>query len=240
MTPDGTERFEQESISSDCKRFDEELAAYLEGAEGTRVLVHAAQCPACGGVVKDLQMIRSAAREMPLDSPSPRVWKKVRAALAGEGLILQPEPHWLGWLRAPGIPSRLVPATMGIAVAVLGFVFILSPKFSKKPAVLNPRTQTNTYALSASNASYTAEQLSLAKTVQQMELNFRQHETQLPPLIKSTYEKGLQSLDTSIQESLDSVRQDPQDELAREFLMRAYAQKADVLASAMEYDGNGN
>jgi hypothetical protein len=235
MAPDESKRFEHQ-LSSACKLFDEQLPAYSEGVEETSVLLHAAECPACGGVLKDLQQIRAAARELPLDSPPARVWKNVRTALAREALIRQPGPRWLGWLRAPGTPSRLAPATAAAAVAVLGAVFIFGPRLERKPAPLAPQSN---LALSALSANYAAEQLALAKTVQQMEQTFKQQETQLPPLIKSTYDKGLSSLDDSIRESLVSVHRNPRDELARQFLMEAYAQKADVLASALEYDGTG-
>lgn len=234
MAADETEK-SSHRISSACHQFDDQLPAYLDGSEGTSVLRHAEECSACRGVLKDLQLIRAEARELPLDSPSPRVWKNLQTALAREGLIRQAEHHWLGWLRAPGIPLRFASATTAAALAIVGAVFILGPRLSRRPAAVAPRADV---AASATTATFTAEQLSLAKTVQEMERTFRQREMDLPPAIKSTYERGLASLDFSIRESLDTVRHDPQDELARQFLMDAYAKKADVLASALEYDSN--
>jgi hypothetical protein len=222
-------------IGSACGIFERELAAYFDGAEQTTVLRHAADCPACGAVLKDLQLIRAAARDIPLESPSPRVWKNVRTALAQEGLIRHPERHWLGWLRAPGVPLRYASATTAAAVAVLGAVFIFGPRLSRRPAPLASRAD---LAGSVSGATFTAEQASLADTVLEMEQTFKQREANLPPVIKTTYERGLASLDASIRESLDTVRRNPQDELARQFLMDAYTQKANVLASALEYDGD--
>lgn len=221
--------------SSACQLFEQQLAAYLEGSEQTTVLSHARECAVCGDMFKDLQLIRAAARELPLEEPPSRVWKNLRTTLVREGLVRRPKPAWLAWLRAPNMPSRYVSATAAATVLVLGALVIVGPKFSRKHATLSTLTPMR---LSADTADFTAEQMALAQTVQSMEQTFKQRETDLPPVIKSTYDKGLATLDSSIEQSLDSVRRNPRNDLARQFLMDAYAQKANILTSALEYGSN--
>jgi hypothetical protein len=53
--------------------------------------------------------------------------------------------------------------------------------------------------------------------------------------VQVIYQKRLRSLDNSINECRDSVRRQPADDLAQQYLLTAYAQKAEVLASALEF-----
>jgi len=54
--------------------------------------------------------------------------------------------------------------------------------------------------------------------------------------VKATYRKGLESLDASIEECRASVEREPGDTLARQYLVAAYTQKAEVLATALQFD----
>jgi len=68
-----------------CSRFDDELEAYLEGEARPFIVSHARDCASCGPLLADLEVIRQAARSLPLEEPSPLVWAKVRARLEAEG-----------------------------------------------------------------------------------------------------------------------------------------------------------
>ena len=67
-----------------CIRFDGELQAYLEGDARPFVATHARACPACAGVLADLEAIRQAARNLPPEEPAGLVWSRVREKLAAE------------------------------------------------------------------------------------------------------------------------------------------------------------
>jgi hypothetical protein len=77
-----------------------------------------------------------------------------------------------------------------------------------------------------------AEYQRLQKTVQEVATSYDAQKKYIEPEIEAAYDKGLQSLDRSIQEASASVSTDPE---AREYLMNAYAQKAHVLTSALEF-----
>jgi hypothetical protein len=77
----------------------------------------------------------------------------------------------------------------------------------------------------------------VAHVVSDLEGSFRQNEGSMAPDLKATYEKSLVSLDSSIQECLDSLRQEPGNTLAHDYLLTAYSRKAEVLSSALEFEG---
>ena len=76
----------------------------------------------------------------------------------------------------------------------------------------------------------------LAATVSDLEKDFNARRESLAPTVKETYLQGLKSLDDSISECRASVQKEPGNTLAREYLVAAYTQKAEVLAAALKYD----
>jgi hypothetical protein len=82
-----------------------------------------------------------------------------------------------------------------------------------------------------------SEDGALARVVTELESSFRANEASMAPDLKATYEKSLVSLDGSIRECLDSLRQEPRNTLAHDYLLTAYTRKAEVLSSALEFEG---
>jgi hypothetical protein len=68
-----------------------------------------------------------------------------------------------------------------------------------------------------------------------MEKSYWAREKSLDPSVQVIYQKSLRSLDNSINECRASVRRQPADDLAQQYLLTAYAQKAEVLTSALEF-----
>jgi hypothetical protein len=87
------------------------------------------------------------------------------------------------------------------------------------------------------SAAPTGEERALAHVVSDLEVSFRANEASMAPDLKATYEKSLVSLDGSIEECLDSLRHEPRNTLAHDYLVTAYTRKAEVLSSALEFDG---
>ena len=81
------------------------------------------------------------------------------------------------------------------------------------------------------------EDSALAHVVSDLESSFRANEASMAPDLKATYEKSLVSLDGSIQECLDSLQHEPRNTLAHDYLLTAYTRKAEVLSSALEFEG---
>lgn len=223
-----------QTMNPSCKEFLTNLDACLESEGEARLRSHANNCSSCGALLADLESIRSAAETWPLESPSPRVWSNIRATLAAEGFFREKESFWKRWMaQARAFP---IAAPIGaLAFLIVFAIFLLSPGDQSR------RTEVGSapplVATSLEPANLTTVEANLVRTVQEMEKNYKARQAYLDPVAQQTYARGLTSLDSSIQECLTSLQEQPQNMLARRYLMRAYTEKADVLASALEYDG---
>jgi hypothetical protein len=225
------ERYERTSA---CLRFDAELGAYLEGEDRPFVDTHARECEFCRVTLTDLEQIRAAARQLPLEEPSRAVWANIRAVLAQEGLFREKPSRWR-WVWQ----GQLLPRPA--AVGALACLVILGSFMTMLP--LSPEREAFSDFVSSSRKSPAAptatirEDSDLARMTEELELTYRANEKFLAPETKATYDKSLVSLDTSIRECQDSLRQEPYNTLAHDYLLTAYTRKAEVLASALESGG---
>lgn len=218
---------EREAVTEDCRRFHLELADYLEGVAHPFVSQHSTECPYCAACLADLEVLRVESRALPqAEEVSPVVWANIRARLEADGLIRVSSPWWQKWL---GFMSPAhARAAMGAlaALAILGAVVLVPmrsrPDLSRRPNV------------AAVVSTVPGIDENLVKTVSDMEATFRGQEDFFEPSLKETYDKGLASLNNSIDECTKSVRENPENSLAHEYLVAAYTQKAQLLSSAIE------
>ncbi|HVB29380.1 MAG TPA: hypothetical protein VNG91_06185 [Terriglobia bacterium] len=222
------------ALNLTCGEFQTNLDAYLEGEEERGLRAHAEKCSSCGSLLADLELIRSTAAAWPLESPAPRVWSNVRATLAAEGFFHEKESFWKKWIAQTRLSTSVAPMGALVFLMVLA-IFLVSPGDLRRKAV--PNATASLIATSAAPASLTAVEANLVQTVQQMENSYKAREAYLNPVAQQTYARGLTALNSSIHECLTSLHEQPQNTLAHQYLMQAYTEKADVLASALEYDG---
>jgi hypothetical protein len=206
-----------------CRLFDLELAAYLEGEVRPQVTAHVQHCPFCFSVLADLEGICSVSGGLSASEPPTRLWTNIRAALIAEGIIRRRETLWWrvtwdwfagSWFRSPA------------AVAALGCLLVLGIGLVRAP-------RTGWRAPSDESAVPSAVALALGP----METSYRARVAYFEPSVKETFQKSLDSLDRQIRECLRSVKQEPDNSLAREYLLAAYEQKARVLESALYLEG---
>jgi hypothetical protein len=218
-----------------CVRFDDELEAYMEGEARPFILSHSRECAPCGALLTDLQSIREAARDLPQEEPSRVVWANVRARLEAEGAFGVPVSGWrqlLAWRMLP----HAIP--LGVLAALVIFGSVLTLPSSRDERWGTPEKVVDYPAVAQMTAAWPAgEDGALARVVSDLESNFRANEPSMAPDLKATYEKSLVSLDGSIEECLDSLRHEPRNTLAHDYLLTAYTRKAEVLSSALEFDG---
>lgn len=217
-----------------CSQFEMELGGYLEGESKPFVLAHTRECGVCRAVLEDLEQIRTLARELPLEEPSPAVWANVRSQLIQEGLWGEKLSRWT-WLRNLGFVQNPVPVGALAGLVILGAFLSLPPKpFERRgtEAVISPSP-----AATLASMSSPMPNGDLTSTVRNLESTYRANEKYLAPETKATYEKSLNSLNNSIRECLEFLQQEPNDALTNEYLMAAYSRKAEVLASALEFQG---
>ena len=215
-----------------CAQFEAELEDYLEGEARPFIMAHAQDCVPCGAMLADLQSIREAARALPQEEPSRVVWANIRARLEAEGAFGAPVSGWrqiLAWRIFP----HAIPLGVLAALVILGSLVT----WRDVQRLGNSEGAAHSATVAAVTSALPAADIALAHVVSDLEKNFRANEASMTPDLKATYEKSLVSLDGSIRECLDSLQHEPRNTLAHDFLLTAYTRKAEVLSSALEFDG---
>jgi hypothetical protein len=214
-----------------CYQFELELEAYEEGEDRPFVGAHTLECGFCRAIVEDLEALRWAARELPLEEPSPAVWSNIRAQLVAAGAFAEDVTLW-HWFRQLDFLRRPIPVAAFACMVILGCA-LTAPR--------NYPEQDTTSAFTALPArppvrsmAFIGDSDALEGVVRELEETFRAREGSLAPDLKATYENSLVSLDASIRECSDSLQREPGNSLAHEYLLAAYSQKAEVLSSALE------
>jgi hypothetical protein len=215
-----------------CKAFLNHLPLRMEGSPYPDADRHLRNCPSCRNLVDDLNAIRSEVRSWSAEEAEPpaRVWTSLRLQLEQEGLIRDERtaqldlsrPHgFSGWFA--GLPR---PALAGAyLVLLIAVAFGLSRPINKRAneARWLEGTQDSTLPLSA---QLTAEQVSFA--------SFNDSN----PVVTASLNKNLAIVDNYIALCEKSVQEEPQNEVARDYLYEAYQQKADLLAQMTERGEN--
>ena len=186
---------------------------------------HLAGCMNCQNLVADLTNIVTTARELPAEAEPPaRVWVSLSAQLEAEGIIRTPaiadEQHSPWWQSFTELFRTRVLATAAVGLLLLAFaVYQL-----QRPAT-PPSDRPNTFADTA-----------LALSQQEHDLSNMQLASTSP--VDTSFRQNLQTVDDFISDCERRLREQPQDELAREYLSRAYQQKAELLSAMMEQSGS--
>jgi len=206
-----------------CKDFQDRFESPEDFPRDISVQAHLRDCAKCRSFVEDLGLIRAAAAELVAASdaePPDSIWISLRAQLEKEGLIRKAErKSWLGELFGGGFRGLPRPVLAGAYLAALVAVaFGLSGPINSR---INRQrwldgTQSSTTPLSAELMSAEKDSLSSWPASES-------------PVTASLH-KNLEIVDNYISLCENSVREEPENELAREYLYEAYQQKADLLA----------
>lgn len=207
-----------------CKEL--ELVLEQEGLEPLPLdaRTHLADCPACQGLLADLAAIVDTARELPAEvEPPQRLWVSLRARLAAEGIILdRGKGYWWDFfavfLRRPALAT----ATVGLVLALAAALEIYEPPAPPQPI---PPAYAETAAMLATQEKGVAH---IA----------RARATNSP--VDASLSDNLEIVNKFIADCELRVRQEPGDEIARDYLSGAYQQKAELLSAMMERNGGGD
>ena len=213
-----------------CKDVLDRLGSWMGDDPPSDVQAHLHNCPNCRSVVDDLKAIcgeASSWRAEEIEPPS-RIWTSLKSHLEQEGLIHEnrradaAKTAWFaGWLAA--LPR---PALAGAYLALLiAGAFALSRPANKQAneARWLAASEDSTLPL---RAQLTAEQDSFA--------SFNNEN----PAVAASLNKNLAIVDNYIALCEKSVQEEPQNEVARDYLYEAYRQKADLLAQMTERGEN--
>jgi predicted anti-sigma-YlaC factor YlaD len=206
-----------------CTEFEQVLADITEGDREFEQEQHLRSCSACRSLVADLNAISKQARTLQAcDDPSPRVWNSLEIALIREGLIRQPSRGELAKVHA--FPNRwrsawLLPMAAGLLVAA-GVVQYERRADQSTVRVVTPSVSTPHQQPTVEVANAAADQQLLESVAQRT------------PAMKAAYAANLQNVNSYIHDAEESVKNNPNDEEAQQYLSNAYEQRAMVYEMA--------
>jgi hypothetical protein len=208
-----------------CKQFLDQLDSWMEGERQPGARAHVAGCSRCRALAQDFDAITSVARSMNEEAEPPAyLWNSIRTQLVQEGVIretpaakaLLPGTFWRHWFPLP------TPALAGISLLVL-LAASVSLRGPLTRRVNDYRwiqgTQSSTTSLNAQLDSVEHTTLASLDSNQAM---------------AAALHRNLAIVDNYIALCEKSVRENPQSEMARDFLYGAYQQKASLLAQMNE------
>jgi hypothetical protein len=213
-----------------CKDFMDRLDSWMSGNPPSDAEAHLRNCPNCRNLIEDLKAICTEAsswRTEEVEVP-PRIWASLQSHLEQEGLIHENRPAdvakttWFGgWLAA--LPR---PALAGAYLTLLiAGAFALSRPINKQATEARWLADSRDSTLPL-RAQLTAEQDSFASF------------NNANPVVTASLNKNLAIVDNYIALCEKSVQEEPQNEVARDYLYEAYQQKADLLAQMTERGEN--
>lgn len=218
-----------------CCLFDAELEAYLEGEDRPELVAHVRQCAFCQSILADVEQIRSLSAGLWLEDPPANVWLNIRASLLEEGIIRESRSFWQRLFPSWRLMQHPVPVAALAALVILGAVLLRNPAGLNRPEIASAPSRSEN--ANRETLAQRAQEVNLTRTLNEMEKTYQARASSFDPSVKDTYQKSLDSLDREIRECQNSAQREPDDPSAREYLVAAYAQKAQVLQAALEFDG---
>jgi hypothetical protein len=221
-----------------CNEFLNQLDVWMEGETHPDARAHMRSCPGCRAVVEDLNSISQVATTLAAEeanAPPERVWIALRSQLEREGLIHEPRAamgpgafsRLAGWLEdfSAGVPR---PALAGAYLAVLiavgfGLCRPIESHTNAENWALSMQSSTTPLNAELNNAEISAVSMAASSK----------------SLIAASLHRNLDIVDNYISLCEKSVREDPENEVARDYLYEAYQQKADLLAQMSDRGVDG-
>jgi len=204
-----------------CHEFIDQLEAWMEGERAPYARAHVRGCSRCRSFAEDLDAIQSSAAAWAVADREPpaRVWIALRAQLSEEGLIQQEGreggrgvrtihgPLWLDrWLAAiprPAVASAYLILLCALALGLTGTLGVRTAQ--------SPRFPLSTQLENAERSAVSSVRGS-------------------PSAVSSSLSQNLAIVDNYISLCEKSVQEEPDNEVARDYLYQAYQQKVDLLA----------
>jgi hypothetical protein len=192
---------------------------------------HLATCRACSSLVADFERIVSVAHEMPLEvEPPVRIWVALRAQLEAEKIIRQPavepaieeSPWWKGFGQL--IRGRMLRMAAVVAVLVVAAGYFQITRVPKGPVAIATPVLVEPFADAGTSLDQEEQSLGPMQTASLSNVS----------PVDNSLRENLDTLNSFIKECRKRLKEDPNDQVARDYLSAAYQQKAEILAAMME------
>jgi hypothetical protein len=212
-----------------CEQFEQILEQQDEGPLPQPALSHMDQCEGCRSLFADFGEIRGAAMELGVEgiAPPERIWVSLLNQLEAEGIIHDPQdapqPARHGWWSAFQRPALAGAFLALILVAATTMTF--KQDSSQLPFQPQVALEQNSPAIPSADSVFKEEVLTVGNDL-------------VPGLpaedaaVTASIRRNLGIVDNFIAMCEKSVREQPDNEMAREYLYGAYEQKAELLDTA--------
>jgi hypothetical protein len=247
------------STAPACDAFDATLADYLEGALDADALAvaesHRVSCARCDALVRDLEILRTDAAQLPQLVPSRDLWSGIAARIGTPiSSLEQARAHRVrsrAWMSGRAAAAALVLVTAGVTYAVVRWTSptVGQTRIAQSPAPAVPNGDTTTIAVNPTTVAPTPRALTPAGTgtnatpvarKQSTEATYaqeiaglhaivEQRSAQLDPHTRAVIEHNLQVIDTAIAESRRALASDPRSGFLADQLDQALGTKLELL-----------
>ena len=205
-----------------CHEFTEVAGEWMEGHRPPDAAAHLAACTHCRGLIADLESIQATAGALDDAVPAPpeRVWTALYAQLEAESVVRRG-----GWNERVAAWFAVLPRP-ALAGAYLALALAAAVLFSFQRGTWQAPVERAPVAMAAIGklpAQLTAVD---ERAVSSLHAHDRD--------VSATYRHNLVVVDNLIRMCEESLRKQPGNDLAREYLYSAYQQKAEMLGALAE------
>jgi hypothetical protein len=191
---------------------------------------HLSECHACKHFFEDMTAIVAVAHQFPAEvEPPEHIWVSIRTELIRGGTIrrLPGERETAPWWQSfTELFRNRGWATAAVAMVMILVAFLLN----SKPREQLLQVQEDPYASTVTALSQQEHDLA----------NMQLASTGESSAVDTSLQQNLQQVNEFIADCERRVREEPSDELAREYLTNAYQQKAQLLSVMMDRGGSLN
>jgi hypothetical protein len=223
-----------------CNELEQILERQADGSLPEVATAHIKGCENCRALTADLEAIHAAAIDLGAEeiAPPERVWITLRHQLKAEGIIHEPLPavqsvkH--GWWFAFQRPA-LAGAFLSLVLVAAGMISIMgnsTPTAGHLTISPQPESKLNASVMPSAENVFREEMMTVGY---QNAAGIQAYDAEVTDSIR----RNLNVVDNFIAMCEKDVREQPENEMAREYLYGAYEQKAELLAAAVDRNTMG-
>jgi hypothetical protein len=223
-----------------CNELERILEQQADGPLSELAAAHLNDCEACRAVTADLAAIHAAAAELGAEeiTPPEHLWITLRNQLEAEGIIHEsPQPSERvnrGWWFAFQRPA-LAGAFLSLVLIAAGMISNMGNSTQTTGRLtVAPQLELQPVSLTVPSAENVFKEEVLTVGNENIP-GFRARDAAVSDSIR----RNLNIVDNFIAMCEKDVREQPENEMAREYLYGAYEQKAELLSTAMDRSTTG-
>jgi hypothetical protein len=206
-----------------CVELERDLPECVEGSPTPEQQAHLNSCPACFGLLLELNAIATQAKFLSgTEDPSPAVWDALESRLRSEGLIRRSEPVYASLEMKESFLRRwraswLVPVAAALAIVAGVKLYRPAGVGDNSPVVKQAESSTKTPVRSA--------RAKVKPPVSREDQQWLESVADRPPAQLARFRSDLDDANEFIQDAQESLQHDPSDIYMQQMLINAYEQK---------------